>query len=166
MEHRIRRGFTLLEVMIALLIFSLGLIGVAGLLAVSVKSTHSAYLRTQATFLVQSMADRMRANVLGLWNDSYNTALTTSANATVPTTCNSPNTCSFTAVATRDIVIFQNQLVAFMPSTQFSIACAPNGTKPTQLLALPPYSGTCEIFVSWNDSSKNNTNQFDWVFTP
>ncbi len=45
------RGFTLLEVLIALLVFSLGLLGMAGLLIVSVKTNHSAYLRTQASFL-------------------------------------------------------------------------------------------------------------------
>ncbi|MDE1962228.1 MAG: type IV pilus modification protein PilV, partial [Xanthomonadaceae bacterium] len=66
-------GFTLLEVLIALLIFSLGVLGMAGLLAVSVRTNHSAYLRTQATFLAQSMADRMRANASwALWTDLYN----------------------------------------------------------------------------------------------
>ncbi len=53
----------MLEVLIALLVFSLGLLGMAGLLIVSVKTNHSAYLRTQASFLAQSMADRMRANM-------------------------------------------------------------------------------------------------------
>ena len=64
-------GFTLLEVLIALLIFSLGLMGLAGLLVVSVQTNHSAYLRTQASFLAQTMADRMRANILGVWNSNY-----------------------------------------------------------------------------------------------
>ena len=72
MRNRSIRGFTLLEVLVAVLIFSLGLMGLAGLLAVSVKTNHAAYMRTQATFLAQGMADRMRANVLGLWNNSYN----------------------------------------------------------------------------------------------
>ena len=61
------RGFTLLEVLIALLVFSLGLLGMAGLLIVSVKTNHSAYLRTQASFLAQSMADRMRSNMPHVW---------------------------------------------------------------------------------------------------
>ncbi len=69
-----RNGFTLLEVLIALLVFSFGLLGMAGLLAVSVQTNHSAYLRTQATFLAQGMADRMRANNLGLWNNGSATA--------------------------------------------------------------------------------------------
>jgi len=63
METRMRivpsRGFTLLEVLIALLIFSLGMLGLAGLMVVSVKTNQSAYQRTQASFLAQSMADRI-----------------------------------------------------------------------------------------------------------
>ena len=62
-RFRNTNGFTLLEVLIALLIFSLGLLGMAGLLVVSVQTNHSAFLRSQATFLSQSIADRMRANV-------------------------------------------------------------------------------------------------------
>ena len=41
-------GFTLLEVLVAVLIFSLGLVGLAGLMVISVKTNQSAYLRTQA----------------------------------------------------------------------------------------------------------------------
>ena len=66
------RGFTLLEVLIALLVFSLGLLGLAGLMIMSVKTNHSAYLRTQATFLAESMADRMRADPMAIWASSYN----------------------------------------------------------------------------------------------
>ena len=51
MQPVARRGFTLLEVLIALLVFSLGLLGLAGLMVVSVKTNQSAYLRTQASFL-------------------------------------------------------------------------------------------------------------------
>jgi type IV pilus assembly protein PilV len=55
-------GFSLIEVLIAVLVFSVGLLGLAGLQAISLKNVHSAYLRTQATFLAYDMIDRMRAN--------------------------------------------------------------------------------------------------------
>ncbi len=64
------KGFTLLEVLIAVLIFSLGMLGSAGLMVLSVRTNHSAYLRTQASFLADSMVDRMRSNV-GWTNDGY-----------------------------------------------------------------------------------------------
>jgi len=177
MTRTATRGFTLLEVLIALLIFSLGLIGMAGLLSVSVRTNHSAYVRTQAVFLAQAMADRMRENNLALWANAYNSSLTTTAPATVPTTCNYPSSCSYTDMVARDQAVFQNQLAVFLPASQWRINCALNAgsTAPTGsgLLNLPPYTGTCEIELKWADVSLeqvNNTSSypedFDWVFQP
>lgn len=54
-------GSSLLEVLVAVVILAFGLLGLAGLQATSVKSSHSAYQRSQATLLAYDMADRMRA---------------------------------------------------------------------------------------------------------
>ncbi|MCX7101946.1 MAG: type IV pilus modification protein PilV, partial [Methylobacter sp.] len=58
-------GFTLIEVLIAMLVLAVGLLGLAGLQATSLKSNQSAYNRSQATQLAYDLADRMRANVAG-----------------------------------------------------------------------------------------------------
>lgn len=63
---RFQRGVTLLEVLVSLLILSLGLLGYAGLQAVTVKNNHNAYLRSQATTLAYNVLDRMRANRAGI----------------------------------------------------------------------------------------------------
>ncbi len=68
-------GSSLLEVLVAVVILAFGLLGLAGLQISSVKSSHSAYLRSQATLLAYDMADRMRvareAAILGRFdNDS------------------------------------------------------------------------------------------------
>jgi type IV pilus assembly protein PilV len=55
-------GFSLLEVLVALLVLSVGLLGLASLQATTVRFNHGAYLRSQATNLAYDMADRMRAN--------------------------------------------------------------------------------------------------------
>jgi type IV pilus assembly protein PilV len=55
-------GFTLLEVLVAILVLSIGLLGLAGLMASSIRNNHSAYQRTQATWLAYDMIDRMRVN--------------------------------------------------------------------------------------------------------
>lgn len=44
------RGFTLIEVLVTMLILSIGLMGMAGLQAVSLKMNQSAHLSSQATF--------------------------------------------------------------------------------------------------------------------
>lgn len=180
LRQRINSGFTLLEVLIALLIFSLGLIGLAGLLTVSVRTNHTAYLRTQASFLAQSMADRMRANVLGLWGNNYklNSIVTppTAPDAAVYTAtiqdCETA-ACSYSDVAKRDLQVWQNQLRAFLPNPGASILCSSVATPPSasQLLSLPPYPLPCEVQVSWSNSNipgqtDSNPEVFVWLFQP
>lgn len=55
-------GFTLIEVLVAVVILSVGLLGVASLQVQGLKNNQSAYLRSQATLLAYDMADRMRTN--------------------------------------------------------------------------------------------------------
>ena len=66
MRHPARRtrqgGFTLLEVLIALVVLSIGLLGLAALQATSLQFNQSANVRSQATQLAYDLADRMRAN--------------------------------------------------------------------------------------------------------
>jgi len=68
-------GFSLLEVLIALLVLSVGLLGLAALQANTLQFNQSAYLRSQATSLAYDMADRMRANREAALNGDYNEAL-------------------------------------------------------------------------------------------
>ncbi len=56
------RGFTLLEILVALLVLAFGLLGAARTLARSSQEEVEAFQRTQAISLVQDMADRMNAN--------------------------------------------------------------------------------------------------------
>ncbi len=62
--HTIHRqhGFSMIEVLISLLVLSLGLLGLALLQGQGLKFNTDAYLRTQATTLGYEIIDRMRAN--------------------------------------------------------------------------------------------------------
>ena len=57
-----QRGFTLVEVLVTVIIISIGLLGVAGLQLAAMRSNHSAYLRTQATIAAYDLIDRMRTD--------------------------------------------------------------------------------------------------------
>lgn len=72
---RAARGLTLLEVLVAIVVLSIGLLGLAGLMASSLKNSHSAYQRTQATWLAYDALDRMRANRPAALAGGYNLAL-------------------------------------------------------------------------------------------
>lgn len=69
-----QHGFTLIEVLISILVLSVGLIGMAGLQNTSLKSSYSAYYRSQASWLAYDMADRMRANLSAAKAGDYNMA--------------------------------------------------------------------------------------------
>ncbi|THF64666.1 type IV pilus modification protein PilV [Pseudothauera nasutitermitis] len=69
-------GSSLLEVLVAMLVLAFGLLGLAGLQATSVRSNHSAYLRTQATLLAYDLADRMRAMQAAVENGDYDDSST------------------------------------------------------------------------------------------
>ena len=61
-RYRRNAGFSLIEVLVALLILSIGLIGLAGLQNRGLRDNHSALLRSQAVQHAEDMLDRMRAN--------------------------------------------------------------------------------------------------------
>ena len=64
--RRSARGFTLIEVMVAIVILSFGLLGVAGLMVLGIQNSYSSQQRTIATQLAYDMIDRMRANFTGV----------------------------------------------------------------------------------------------------
>ena len=67
-----QKGLSLIEVMIALAVFSFGLLALAALMATGLKYNTSALHRSHATNQAYDMTDRMRANRLGLDSGYYN----------------------------------------------------------------------------------------------
>lgn len=70
-RHRASRGFTLIEIMVALVIFSIGLLGLAMLQTTGLKFNTDSYMRTQATILAYDLIDRMRANLVAVQAGNY-----------------------------------------------------------------------------------------------
>ena len=68
---RTQPGFSLLEVLIALVVLSIGLLAHSKIQALAVRASAEANLRTQATFLVNDMMERMRANRPASSHNSY-----------------------------------------------------------------------------------------------
>jgi type IV pilus assembly protein PilV len=56
------RGFSIVEAMVALVVMSVGMLGIAGLYVSSLKAGRTAILRTQAVNLASDISDRIRAN--------------------------------------------------------------------------------------------------------
>jgi type IV pilus assembly protein PilV len=60
--HRRQRGFSLVEVLIALIILSIGMLGIAGLYVQSMQAGRTSMFRHHAVTLAGDVADRIRAN--------------------------------------------------------------------------------------------------------
>lgn len=57
-----QRGMSLIEALVALLVLSIGMLGIAALYVETTRANRTATIRTQAVAFVQDMADRIRAN--------------------------------------------------------------------------------------------------------
>ena len=79
LNRKFHTGFTLMEVLVALLVLSIGLLGMAGMQVFSLSSNYDAYLRTQATFFAYELIDKVRANRTEALVGGYDTAIATIA---------------------------------------------------------------------------------------
>ncbi|MGH8397364.1 MAG: type IV pilus modification protein PilV [Gammaproteobacteria bacterium] len=138
-------GFSLLEVLIALVILSVGLLGIAGLMSTSLKSNDSAYMQSQATVLAYNMIDRMRANMTGTIGLTYNVAMPATPAPSGSTACTGAGAgCASPALAAYNIAQWEYDLATALPQGRGAINTVPNGGVYT-----------VTIKVLWNDSRAN-----------
>lgn len=120
-------GFTLIEVLVALLVLSIGLLGLAALQTVSLKFNADSYTRTQATILAYDIVDRMRANPAGVTAGDYDVADDSTA-AGIKTTydgcskggscsCNSAVNCDAATLATYDLGQWYTRMEQLLPES-------------------------------------------------
>jgi type IV pilus assembly protein PilV len=96
-----QQGFAMIEVMVAVVIFALALLGLAGLQVLGIKYNQDALLRSQATGYAYEIMDKMRANSAAAKSGEYTLALGA--------------TPSGTSVAKKDLIAWVNHLRATLP---------------------------------------------------
>ncbi len=145
-------GFTLIEVLVAIVVLSLGLLGLAGLQAASLRNNQAAYYRGIATQQAYDMADRMRANLAGVSAGNYN-----NITATIPADpgCFSSG-CTAANMAITDHFQWNTANAALLPNGVGSVAC----TAGAACAAGGDWS--FDITVSWTERSEagNATQSF------
>src|SRR5687768_17421752 len=65
------RGFTLVEVLVTVVLISVGLLGLAALQLTTLRGNHDAYARSQASILAANILDCMRTNPMAFRHGSY-----------------------------------------------------------------------------------------------
>jgi type IV pilus assembly protein PilV len=180
MNTKKQQGFTLIEAMIAVVVFSFGLLGVAGIMTVAVKNNHNGYMRSQAAFLSTSMLDMMRRNQIPLWSNGYNG--TYSGSSDISDLCITNSSCNPSDLVTRDVNQWSNMITQVLPNSSGTIACATSGPPisdipvmipdplepleptdpgypslslvPCYNCTIEPFNGYCTISISWTESNE------------
>jgi type IV pilus assembly protein PilV len=146
------RGFTLIEVLIAMVILAVGLLGIAALQAVGLRTNHSALLRSQATLFAYDMADRMRANTQGFAAGNYNNPA-----ATPVSSCETTAGCTPAQMATHDMSVWSTALSQTLPAGA-GIVCRDSTPDDGASSTSPACSGsgpTYAIKIWWQDDQNN-----------
>ena len=123
---RQQRGVSLVEVMVSVLVVTVGLLGAAALQASALRNNQGSYERTQTSILTQGIFDAMRANLAGVNAGDYNTG---------GYVCTAP---TVVKLADSDVA----RWVTNMQSQIHSGACA----------SIDCSAGVCTVGVRWDDS--------------
>jgi type IV pilus assembly protein PilV len=159
-------GFTLIEVLIAMLLLAIGLLGLAALQTSTLRSNLAAYNHGQATQLLYDMADRVRANTCkntpticnSLPLPNYLIADTSTDNRTVNQTITNTHacrtvgntTCNATLLSTYDLIEWNNAIAATLPMGRGRIASE---------------NGVFVLYITWDDDRSGTVTTDDPIFT-
>lgn len=142
-------GVTMMENLVALLILSVGLLGLAGLQAATLRGSHDASLRSIAVQQASNMANRIRANTQGVINGDYNN-ISSSAPSLIED-CDI-NSCNATELATFDANKWNTINNSLLPGGGGTVVGTPLNTAPN-IVAIPPGMPTPTEFtitVRWD----------------
>lgn len=122
MPAKRQEGFTILEILIALVVLAIGILGMAGLQSKSLYNNHSAQLRTKATSLAHDIAERMRANRRIALESAANYQINMGTTPAAPGTNCATNNCSGNELATFDKYQWWSAVSNELPVGEASVA--------------------------------------------
>ena len=139
-----RRGFTLIEVLIALVVLAVGVLGIAKIQAIAIGSTHNAGPRALIAMRSSSLAALMRANK-AYWVSGSPPAsqIINSTTLVAPAIdCSAVATCQPAQVAAYDLYAWGSQMAVAYPTNSTEIACTASTAIGT---------ATCSILIAWSE---------------
>lgn len=160
------KGFSLIEVLVALLVLSIGLLGLAALQTTSLKYNTDSYTRTQATLLAYDILDRMRSNLAAVSAGNYNvSAATAPSKISAYDSCKGSATgcgcdlaganCSTSNLATYDLGKWYERLAATLPEASTNLATITTSSSGS--------STQVTIKIYWKDRDSLTLKNHQWV---
>ncbi len=141
-----QRGFSLVEVMVALVIVSVGALGMAGLQTVTLRNNNNAMLESQAATLAQDLIERVRANPTGDYATNFNTAV-------AATTCTGEAAnCDVDTMASYDLMAWKCSLGSVASAC---IASGFVGQLPSGSGSVVVAGNIFTISIRWFDAASN-----------
>ena len=142
MKLQTSRGFSLVEVLIALIIMSVGMLGIAGLYVQSMQAGRTSMLRHHAVTLAGDVADRIRANPTA--GAAYSAAQGADNNCVAQGA-----NCSIAQMAAHDILLWQAQAAEFLPPMG-------DGSQQVEILFFPGNPPNYQITIRWDEPTPDN----------
>ena len=161
------KGFSLIEVLVALLVLSIGLLGLAALQTTSLKYNTDSYTRTQATLLAYDIMDRMRSNLAAVSTGNYNvpSSATASSKIAAYNSCKNSATgcgcdltgakCSTSNLATYDLGKWYERLAATLPEASTNLATISTSSSGS--------STQVTIIIQWKDRDLLTPKSHTWI---
>lgn len=140
------RGFSMLEVLVALLVLSVGLLGLAALQTMGLKFNTQSYQRTQAVLNAYDIIDRIRANPGGILTGGYDDIGKADAVPTLPT-C----PCSPAQMADYDIAQWKNSLTSVLTEGKGAV-CRGTLSADMSACAVVPGSSKFQVGIEWMEN--------------
>ena len=170
--HPSQKGFTLFEVLIAMVVCAVGLLGLAKIAALAVSTTQNAGSRSLIAVQMESLASMMHANSTtdidkttnlprGFWQSGQILKFTASGTTITDSTglltnvpasgCVAPATCTPAQIAAVDVNNWDKDMNSQFPTYGATVTCSAPGTVAIAASSTAPTAIDCSINVTWTE---------------
>jgi len=151
-NNRKSKGSSMIEVLVALVILSLAALGAAGMQVISKRSTHDAQQRSTATYLVNSIIEKMRNNPASLNTYAGNDVGGGSIAAEPVQDCSAAKNCTSAQLADHDRWLWEQEIDG--------AAVQESGNKKGGLVqakgCITNNAGQVQVVIAWRGSEKTS----------